>query len=109
MAKSLGHEKYICLSLINRANALWRLGRYPEAKEDLKQAAATAEQPEASRGISSWFSLVLARMLLSERRLPDAKLKSRQTLVLAGTQLKGTVAEATYTLGLAETFSNAVR
>ncbi len=108
-AKSLGHEKNICLSRINRANVLWRLGRYPEAREELKQAAATAEQLDASKGLSSWFSLVWARMSLSERRLSEAKVKSRQTLALAGTQLKGTAAEATYTLGLAETFSNAAR
>lgn len=105
LAKALGHEKDTCLSLINRANVFWRVGRYPEAKEDLKQAAAIAEQPEASKGIASWFSLALARMALSERRLPEARLKSQQTLALAGTQLKGTAAEATYTLGLAETFS----
>ncbi len=109
LAKSLGHEKNACLSLINRANVFWRLGRYPEAKEDLEQAAAIAEQPEASKGLSSWFSLVLARMALSERRLHEAKVKSQRTLTLAGTQLKGTAAEATYTLGLAETFSSAAR
>jgi tetratricopeptide (TPR) repeat protein len=109
LAKSLGHEKNACLSLINRANVFWRLGRYPEAKEDLEQAAAIAEQPEASKGLSSWFSLVLARMALSERRLHEAKVKSQRTLTLAGTQLKGTAAEATYILGLAETFSSAAR
>lgn len=109
LANSLGHEKNACLSLINRANVSWRLGRYPEAKDDLRQAAAIAEQPGASKGISSWFSLVLARMALSERRLTEAKVKSRQTLALAGSQLKGTAAEATYTLGLAETFSSGAR
>jgi len=109
LAKSLGQEKDTGLSLINRANALWRLGRYPEAKGDLNQVAGIAEQPGASKGISSWFSLALARMALSERRLPEAKVKSRQTLALAGSQLKGTAAEATYTLGLAEIFSNSAR
>jgi serine/threonine protein kinase/Tfp pilus assembly protein PilF len=107
LAKSLGQEKDTGLSLINRANVLWRLGRYAEAKEDLNQVADMAEQPGASKGISSWFFLALARMALSERRLTEAKLKSRQTLALAGSQLKGTAAEATYTLGLAETFSSA--
>lgn len=109
LAKSLGHQKNTCLILINRANVLWRLGRYPEAQADLDLASPIADQPDASKSISSWFSLALARMALSERRLPEAKAKAHQTLALAPSQLKGTVVEATYTLGSAQTLSGAAR
>jgi tetratricopeptide (TPR) repeat protein len=109
LAKSLGHQKNTCLSLINRANVLWRVGRYREAQADLNQASSIAAQPEAGKSLSSWFSLALARMALSERRLPEAKAKAHQALALAGSQFKGTVMEATYTLGSAQTFSGASR
>ena len=107
LAKSLGQQKNEGLGLINRANVLWRLGRYSEARAALEQASAIAQQPDANKELSSWFYLAWARMALSERRLREAKANSQQALALAGGQFTGTVAEATYTLGLAQTLSGA--
>jgi tetratricopeptide (TPR) repeat protein len=89
LAKSLGQQKSEGLSLINRANVLWRLGRYSEARAALEQASAIAQQPDANKEISSWFYLAWARIALSERRLPEARRNSQQALALAGGQFMG--------------------
>ncbi|MCM3905303.1 MAG: tetratricopeptide repeat protein [Pyrinomonadaceae bacterium] len=107
IAKSLGNHKDIGLSLTLRANILWRLGRYEEAQTSLTQASSIAEQANASKSLSSWYSLAVARMALSRRQFPEAKVRSQQALTLAGTNLKGTAVEANYTLGLAQALSGA--
>lgn len=109
IAKSLGNQKNIGLSLMRRANVLWRLGRYDEAQAALAQASSIAEQANAGKNLSAWYSLVEARMALSRRQFPEARVRSQQTLALAGTTLKGTAVEANYTLGLAQAFSGATR
>jgi serine/threonine protein kinase/Tfp pilus assembly protein PilF len=109
ISKSLGNQKDIGLSLTMRANVLWRLGRYDEAQTSLAQASTIAEQPDAGKNLSAWYSLAAARMALSRRQLPEAKVRSQQALGLAGTTLKGTAVEANYTLGLAQALSGAAR
>ncbi len=78
-------------------------------KRRLTQASSIAEQANASKSLSSWYSLAVARMALSRRQFPEAKVRSQQALALAGTNLKGTAVEANYTLGLAQAFSGAAR
>lgn len=107
IAKSLGNQKDIALSLTLRANVLWRLGRYEEARASLAQASSFAEQANASKSMSAWYSLAIARMALSQRQFPEATVRSQQALALAGTNLKGTLVEASLTLGLAKAFSGA--
>jgi tetratricopeptide (TPR) repeat protein len=109
IAKSLGNQKFIGLSLVLRANVLWRLGRYDEAQTSLAQVSSIAEQANAGKTLSAWYSLAVARMALSRRQFPEAKVRSQQALALAGTNLKGTAVEANYTLGLAQALSGATR
>jgi len=109
IAKFLGNQKDLGLSLALRANVLWRLGRYDEAQASLEQASSIAEQANAGKNLSAWYSLAVARMALSRRQFPEAKVRSQQALAQAGTNLKGTVVEANFTLGLAQVFSGAAR
>jgi serine/threonine protein kinase/Flp pilus assembly protein TadD len=109
ISKSLGNQKDIGLSLVMRGNVLWRLGRYDEAQTSLAEASSIAEQPNAGKNLSAWYSLAVARMALSRHQFPEAKVRSQLVLALAGTTLKGTAVEANYTLGLAQALSGGVR
>lgn len=107
IAKSLNDEKNIGLCLINRANTLVRLGRYPEADATFAEASPIALKPSAAKNLAAGFHLFTARLALSRQDWSEARIKSRQALELAGTQLKGIATEAAYTLCLANTFSGA--
>jgi tetratricopeptide (TPR) repeat protein len=105
LTELLGQTKNQSLSLINRANVFWRLGKYPEAQSALDQASSIEEKFKSGRDVSSWFNLALARMALSRHQLGEAKAKGQLALSLSGTEFKGTIVEATHTLGLAQTLS----
>ena len=75
----------------------------------LAQASSIAEQPNASKSLSAWYSLAVARMALSQRQFPEATARSQQALALAGTNLKGTLVEGNFTLGLAKALSGATQ
>jgi len=109
IAKSLGVQKNVASRLIGHANALWRLGRYDEARAALSEASSMAERPDAARNLSAFYYVTMARIALSERRLPEARAAAQQALALAGNQVKSTAIEATFTLGLAQALSGAIR
>jgi serine/threonine protein kinase/Tfp pilus assembly protein PilF len=107
LLRILKQPKNEALSLINRANALWRLGKYEEAQSALNEASAIAEQVAAGNDITSWLHLARARMALSQRAWLRAKTESLKALSLSGTEFKTTIVEADFTYGLAQTFSGA--
>lgn len=107
ISRPLGIQKDIGIGLMMRANVLWRLGRYDEAKVNLEQSTPIAEQ--AGKNLLAWHSVVASRMALSRQEFVAAKLNSRRAAELAGTSLKGTAVEAGYTLGLAQALSGATR
>jgi len=104
--KSLGVQQSVENSLTNRADALWQLGRYEEARASLDQASALIKQHAASdnRQAAANF-LTEASIALSQRRFPEAQAKSRQALELAGEKYKEIATQAKYTWGLAQAFS----
>ena len=57
--------------LTNRANALWSLGRYSEAKPLFDELGLIVAKPEGGR-VASWYFLSSARMALSERKFEEA-------------------------------------
>jgi serine/threonine protein kinase/tetratricopeptide (TPR) repeat protein len=107
IAKSLGEQKSIGQRLIDRANALWRLGRYDEARTALSEAGTIAERPDAARSLSSNYSLAKGRMALSERRFPEARANSQQALAWSAAQFKDTATAAKHVLALAQALSGA--
>jgi serine/threonine protein kinase/tetratricopeptide (TPR) repeat protein len=104
IANSLGTKKSLIFSLIDRANALWHLGRYDEARAALEEAAPIAASDDAPRNLSAIYYMTLARIALTQRRWPEAIDNSRRAFALA-TQLKRTAILATLTSGLAQVFS----
>lgn len=105
IAKSLGTKRSIVFISIHRANALWRLGRYAEARLALSEAAPFAEREDAPKNVSATYFMAVARMALSERQFSEALARSQQALALIGTQLKRIAIVATFTSGLAQALS----
>ena len=108
IAKSLGVQKNVASRLIGHANALWRLGRYDETRAALSEASPMAERSDAARNLSSFYYVAMARIALSERRLPEARATAQKAFALAG-EIRSTAIEAKITLGLAQALSGAVR
>jgi tetratricopeptide (TPR) repeat protein/predicted Ser/Thr protein kinase len=105
IAQSLGVKKSMVMIPIHRANALWRLGRYDEARKALSVAAPVADRQDAPKNLSATYYLAIARMALSERHFPEALARSQQAFALTGTQLKRAAVMATFTSGLAQALS----
>jgi tetratricopeptide (TPR) repeat protein len=108
LLKILKQPKNEALSLINRANAQWRLGQYDGARSALDEASSIAGKVAAGNDITSFLHLARARMALSQRDWPSAKVESLKALSLSGTEFKTTIVEANFTFGLAQTFSGAL-
>src|SRR5882724_2198225 len=95
---------------MNRANLLWQLGRYKEAKDALAEASGIATQPEASYKILlAWVHLTYCQMALSERRFADVKEKGRQALEVAGTQYRDIALSAKCSIAFADALSGATQ
>ena len=105
---SLENHLYLGYSLADRGDALWRLGRYEEGRDALSQASGIASQPEnENRQLLAKISLIVANLMLSERRFNEAKATSRRALALnAGAEPE---VDARYTLGLAQALSGKKR
>ncbi len=106
--KSLGNELSASYGLYNLGDALWPLGRYDEARSLLGQALAIAEKPDAKNSeLLANVYLSQANMALSQRRFPEARTKSNESLAASGEQNKTLQVEAKRVLCLAQTFSGA--
>jgi serine/threonine protein kinase/Tfp pilus assembly protein PilF len=104
IAKSLGTKKSSIFSLIDRANALWHLGRYDEARLALEEAAPVAASEDAPGNLSAIYYLTLARIAFTQRHFPEAIVNSQRAFDLAA-QLKRPAILASFTGGLAQVFS----
>ncbi|HEY2975354.1 MAG TPA: tetratricopeptide repeat protein [Pyrinomonadaceae bacterium] len=107
IAKSVGDKRNVGLSLVDRANVLWRLGNYDSARAMLAEASTIAESSEATSDLKPAYHLAMARLALSERNFPEAAAKAQQAITLAGTQQNDLAIPATFTLGLARAFAGA--
>jgi serine/threonine protein kinase/Tfp pilus assembly protein PilF len=103
---SLHRMLYAGYSLISRADALWHLGRYEEARAALSQAESLAEQPDDSLSqLKDNLDVVQAQMALSEQRFPDAIAHGQRAIASDDTQTRHQAIEMKYTVGLAQTLS----
>jgi serine/threonine protein kinase/Flp pilus assembly protein TadD len=108
--QSLKDERNMAYSLMNRGNALWRLGLYDEARSSLDSAEKLANAPANNfKPILAEVPLRYAEIALSDQQYPEAIAKSQQALNLAGTQNESVAVPAKYTLGLAQGFSGQAR
>jgi len=102
ISKESKFQENIGLSLTNRANALWNLGRYNEAKPLLDEVGASATKPEG-RGYAAWYYLSASQMALSERKFAEAQ-KLAESAIKADSQPALT---ENAVLGLAQVLSGA--
>ncbi|HEV7796885.1 MAG TPA: tetratricopeptide repeat protein [Pyrinomonadaceae bacterium] len=101
IANPVGQKNYIGLSLVDCANALWRLGNYDSAHQKIAAVSSIAENSDESRDLKPAYYLAMARMALSERKFSEAAAKAQQVITLAGTQNNLTI-PATFVLGVAQ-------
>jgi tetratricopeptide (TPR) repeat protein len=105
IAKDVGDKRNIGLSLIDRANALWRLGNYAAARAMLAEISSIIK---STSDLNPAYYLAMARIALSERQFPEAIAKAQQVITLAGAQQKSLTIPATFSLGLAHSLAGAV-
>jgi serine/threonine protein kinase/Tfp pilus assembly protein PilF len=108
--KNLKAQLNIGYNLQSRGEALWRLGRYDEARAALSEAASIAEQPSGgSKELRADIQRFFAEMALSQRQFAEARTRAEQALALAGTQFADSATEAKRVQGLAQALSGAAR
>jgi serine/threonine protein kinase len=105
IAKSLNQEKDIGLALIHLANVCWQLGRFDDARKFLAETTYIVEKPDPAKNVVAFFHVTSAHLAFSEGSWDDAKKTSQKAIDFTATQFKDLAIEASYTLGLAETFS----
>ena len=91
----------------NRAEALWQLGRYPDARAALAESQEIAEPQgrEPYQDLQLQVHLTKARLALSERKLREASAEAQKVLDITGSGLNSTAIEAAYVLGLTQALS----
>jgi tetratricopeptide (TPR) repeat protein/predicted Ser/Thr protein kinase len=109
--KTLKHTTQVAYAQLNRANVLWRMGRYDEARAALDEASqiASAASPP-NRDVLAGVVLTEAQAALSRGLFEEAAAKAQRALEAAqglGAQGRHFTAEADFTRGLAEAASGA--
>jgi tetratricopeptide (TPR) repeat protein len=96
-------------SQIARADALWHLGRYEEARAALSQVASVAEQPGGEfRPLWLRINLTRAHMALSEMSFLEAVAKGHEAVAADDSKIREAATEATYVIGLARARAGAL-
>jgi serine/threonine protein kinase/Flp pilus assembly protein TadD len=109
ISRSLNATISVGYALMERAGVLWQLGRFEEARRALGEAAAIAGPGGAYKELLAEIQVTDARLEFGAGHFTASKLKSQRALDLAGDQYADTGAQATLTLGLAETRSGGAR
>lgn len=108
--KSLNAKVYVAYAGISRANVLWQVGSYEEAKAALDEASSIAQRPEGrDKRLLAYIYMINGRLELSLWQFAESKMNSQQAINLAGTKYKDIAVQAKYTLGLAQARSGAPR
>jgi ATP/maltotriose-dependent transcriptional regulator MalT len=86
------------------------MGRYEDARKALAEAFSIANRPGGTyKQLLADIYLISGLLELSDWRLRESEVKSRQALVLAGTQYTDVAVQAKYALGLAQARSGRSR
>ena len=105
---SQGLQRSIGNNLASRGEALWRVGRYSDARTLLNQAATIADKPGSEvKPLSIGVNLVVAEMTLSEGNFAGAKARAEKVFELSGAEFKNTAMSAKLVIGLAQSYSGA--
>ena len=101
-----GPQRSLGYNLLGRADCLMRVGRFQEADDLLKQAAAIADKPGAEiKQLSAGIKVSLAEMALEQDRFAEGKSKGDAALAAAGDEIKSLAAAAKVFIALAQSHS----
>jgi tetratricopeptide (TPR) repeat protein len=91
----------------NRAEVLGQLGRFEDARQALTEALEIAEPKgkDPYKDLQASVHLTRARLMLFERKFPDAIAEAGKALDIAAGQSKSITVEAGYISGLAQSLS----
>jgi tetratricopeptide (TPR) repeat protein len=104
--KSLGARVAMGWDQANRAAALWRLGRYEEARAALDEARAIAAGPDAGfKSQLAYVESIDAQMALSQGKRAEAMTRATAALKLAEPDYKDTALQARQILALTQAMS----
>jgi tetratricopeptide (TPR) repeat protein len=88
---------------MNRANFLWQLGRYDEARAALDAAFELANDKEAQlKTVLAWVHLIRARIALSQAQYADAK---NEAQLASDYKFQDVTLQANYTSGRSQALS----
>jgi tetratricopeptide (TPR) repeat protein len=105
---SLGARVGMGWDQANRAAALWRLGRYEEARAALAEARAIAAGPDAGfKAQLAYVESIDAQMALSQGKRTEAMTRATASLTLAEHDFKDTAVQARQTLALTQAIAGA--
>jgi eukaryotic-like serine/threonine-protein kinase len=98
--RSLDSQLYLGYNLINRSEALIRLGRYKESRLLLDQVNSLINRLDNNKNLQAWIYLTRGNLARAENQLGEAKSLYQQALSLAGTDKKDIVIESKSSLCL---------
>ncbi|HEU4388374.1 MAG TPA: protein kinase [Blastocatellia bacterium] len=106
--KSLNALAVLSYDIAHRAEALWRLGRYAEARKALDEATPKSV-PSRDRQFLAFVHQIRAQMALSELNFRDTKLEAQKSLETAKAFYPPIAISARCALGLARSRSGSLR
>jgi serine/threonine protein kinase/Flp pilus assembly protein TadD len=104
--RAQGVQRSIGYNALDRADVLWRIGRYDEASTLLDEATAIAEKPGGElKRLSVDVQLARAQIALSRGNYAPARDLANKVLERAGTEFKKESAEANLVLSRTQAYS----
>ena len=104
--RTIGNVINIAFNQANRGDILWKLGRFDEAQQALKEAGEIARQPNSGyKQLIPEVERSSAQMALTQRHFPEAQTRAESSLTMAGTQYQNVTIQAQFTLGLVKAFT----
>ena len=96
----------IAFNRANRGDILWRLGRFADAQQALKEAQGIASQPGSGyKQLTAEIERSYAQLALVQRNFPEAQARAERALEMASTQYRNVTIQAKFTLGLVKAFT----
>lgn len=103
--QELGDRFNLAFAWMNRASVLWRLGRYADSTEALRQAGDLANRPEGRyEQVLLEIGLISGLAELSQRNFAEARIKSQQVMGDGKLAYEELPIEAKAALGLTQAF-----